>query len=78
MTGGQWFLAGLVVGVIVAGLPAFWLARLHRAHTDYRGAKAAVPGARAVRTAVAKKLVQVSVLLLAACAVALYAAARSM
>jgi hypothetical protein len=78
VTGGQWFAAGFLVGVLAAGLPAFWWAVLRRAHADYRGAKAAVPGLRKARTTVAKKLVQVSLLLLVALAVAGYAAARSM
>ncbi|GIL32058.1 hypothetical protein [Actinocatenispora comari] len=78
MTGAQMFLAGFLVGCAVVGLPAFWLARAHRAHHDYRGAKEAVPKARAVRTAAGKALVKVSLLGLAALAVALYAAARTM
>jgi hypothetical protein len=78
VTGPQVFLAGFLVGVITAGLPAFWWARLRRAHADYRGTKASVPGLRAARTTVAKKLLQVSLLFLVALAVAGYAAARSM
>lgn len=74
MSGLLWFLAGCTV----VGLPAFWWARLHRAHHDYQGAKAAVPKARAARTAAAKTFAKVSLVGLVAVVVALYAAARKM
>lgn len=47
--------AGLafVAGAVVVALPAFWLARLHRAHRDYHTAKAVVPRARATRRSAA-------------------------
>lgn len=71
-------LAAFVAGCLVIGLPAYWWARTQRAHSDYKGAKAAVPKARAVLIAAIKKLAAVSVVALIAIVVALYAAARRM